>query len=176
MYQSTEHFQWCFLPLVVFFPNFGYVFFPPHFQLLCEWTECNKRGFLEPWSTGYLCHSHIWSPGGTLSCSVISMFSFQRVSREFKIKHHFLLAMNRDTQSLSSAEIVYLKKKKLKLMILTIKLQEFPMQQTWCQVYHTPTTFSFIDIVITQGCNLWLFHPPGAFFFFVFWDPENIIT
>lgn len=82
------------------------IFFP-HFQLLCEWTDCNKRGFLEPWSTGYLCHSHIWSPGGALSCSIISMFSFQRVSREFKIKHHFLLAMNRDTQSLSSADIVY---------------------------------------------------------------------
>lgn len=92
--------------LVVFFPNCGYVS-SPHFQLLCEWTECNKEGFLEPWSAGYLCHSHIWSPGGTLSCSVIPMFSFQGVSRESKIKHHFLLAINSNTQSLSSADIAY---------------------------------------------------------------------
>lgn len=111
MYQSMEYSQWCFVPLVVFFPNFGYVFFP-HFQLLCEWTECNQGGFLEPWSAGYLCRSHIWSPGGALSCSIIPMFSFQGVSRESRIKHHFLPAINRDAQTLSSADAVNWKKKK----------------------------------------------------------------
>lgn len=174
MYQSTEYSQWCFVPLVVFFPNFGNVFFP-HFQLLCEWTECNQGGFLEPRSAGYFCRSRIWSHGGALSCSIIPMFSFQGVSRESRIKHHFLPAINRDTQTLSSADAVNLKKKK-RLAILKInELQQFAMQQTWCQVHHTLTAFSFIDVVITQGCKLWLSHFPCCIFF-VFWDPENSIT
>lgn len=94
-------YQWWYFGLIL-----AVAFFFFHFQLLCEWTKCNKGGFLEPWSAGHLCHSCTQSPGGALFYSIIPVFSFQGFSRESGIKYNFSLAINRDPQSLGAAIIV----------------------------------------------------------------------
>lgn len=105
MYQSTEYFQWCFVPLVVLLPNFVHVF-SPIFSYYVNGQSATRGDFLSPevldsFATAIYEVLEVPCSFQSFPCSV------SRGLTESQINHYLLLAIDRDTQSLSSADIVY---------------------------------------------------------------------